>query len=121
MKRIAIAVENNNGLDSSISGHFGQCSEYLVVEVEDNSIAKEYFVKNPYFGQHGACVIPGFIKEQAADVMIAGGMGAKAAQLFSEYGIEVITGASGVARDALNSYLEGNLKGFEPCTEHSGC
>ena len=118
MKRIALAIEDNNGLESSISSHFGRCREYLLIDVEEGQVVAESVVANPFFGQHGACSVPGFIREQEAHVMIAGGMGMKALNLFEQYGIEVITGASGKAGDALNAYLAGTLKGFVACKEH---
>jgi predicted Fe-Mo cluster-binding NifX family protein len=52
-------------------------------------------------------------------VIISGGMGGGAIEIFNEKGIEVITGASGAAETAVNNYLQGNLKSTgSVCHEH---
>lgn len=55
------------------------------------------------------------IKQQRAEVIIAGGMGPRAIEFFNQLGIEAITGASGRVADVVNSYLKGELKGTKPC------
>ena len=59
-----------------------------------------------------------FIAENNAKVMIAGGMGPRALDLFRQLGIQPITGVSGKVKDVLNNYLAGKLEGAEPCDEH---
>ncbi|MHA1629778.1 MAG: NifB/NifX family molybdenum-iron cluster-binding protein [Candidatus Heimdallarchaeota archaeon] len=44
-------------------------------------------------------------------MIIAGGMGQRAVGFFKEFGIEVITSATGKVKDAVKAYLEGNLTG----------
>jgi predicted Fe-Mo cluster-binding NifX family protein len=53
------------------------------------------------------------------NVIIAGGMGASAVALFGEKGIEVITGATGAAKEAVKKYLAGELQSAgSVCREH---
>ena len=59
--------------------------------------------------------VPNFIKQQGAEVIIAGGMGMRAIEFFNQLGIEAVTGASGRVADVINSYLKGNLQGAGPC------
>jgi predicted Fe-Mo cluster-binding NifX family protein len=61
--------------------------------------------------------VPGFIHQQKANVMLAGGMGRRAIEFFKQFGIESATGVSGTVRDALESYLDGELSGAAPCKE----
>jgi predicted Fe-Mo cluster-binding NifX family protein len=49
--------------------------------------------------------------------MLTGGMGHRAVSFFEQYGIQPVTGASGTVRQALGSYLGGELYGVEPCSE----
>lgn len=63
--------------------------------------------------------MPGFLYEKGVNVIISGGMGGGAIDIFNEKGIEVITGASGDAETAVNSYLQGKLKSTgSVCHEH---
>ena len=121
MKKIALACEDNQGLDGQISQHFGRCPYYLLVDVEGDEIKKKDIVNNPYYENHVPGVVPQFISEQGANVMIAGGMGPRAIDLFSNLGIEVVTGAVGNTGNVLQAYLKGEIRGVEPCKhDHPG-
>jgi predicted Fe-Mo cluster-binding NifX family protein len=117
MKRIALASEDQGGLEGAISAHFGRCPFYTLVDVEGNQILSSEVVRNPHFPNHQPGVIPQFIHTQKANVMIAGGMGPKAIDFFHQFGIDVVTGAQGRARDVVEAYLRGEISGIIPC-EH---
>jgi predicted Fe-Mo cluster-binding NifX family protein len=117
MKRIALASENQGGLEGAISAHFGRCPFYTLVDVEGNQILSSEVVRNPHFPNHQPGVIPQFIQSQKANVMIAGGMGPKAIDFFHQFGIDVVTGAQGRVRDVVEAYLRGEISGIIPC-EH---
>ena len=116
--RIAVSSEDNSGLDSTVSAHFGRCPFYILVDVEDGRVLETQAVANPYYDSHVPGAVPQFIREQGADVMIAGGMGARAVQLFQQFGVEAVTGAQGTVRQALEGYLDGSLGGSTPCVRH---
>lgn len=121
MKKIALACEDNKGLNGQISQHFGRCPSYLIVDVEGNEIKKSDIISNPYYENHIPGVVPKFISEQGASVMIAGGMGPRAIDMFSNFGIEVVTGAIGNVGNVLKAYLQGEISGVEPCKhDHPG-
>ena len=66
-------------------------------------------------------MVPKFISEQGTNVMIAGGMGPRAIDMFSNFGIEVVTGAIGNVGNVLKAYLQGEISGVEPCKhDHPG-
>jgi predicted Fe-Mo cluster-binding NifX family protein len=117
MKRIALACEDNQGLSGQMSQHFGRCPYYLIVDVEGDEIKKTDSVNNPYYNNHVPGMVPQFINEQAVNVMIAGGMGPRAIDMFSNLGMEVVTGAIGNVGNVLQAYLRGEISGVEPC-EH---
>jgi predicted Fe-Mo cluster-binding NifX family protein len=48
-------------------------------------------------------------------VIIAGGMGQRAVGFFNEFEIEAVTGASGKVEAVVEAYLNGSLKGNDPC------
>ena len=116
IRKIAIASEDHMGLNSKVSAHFGRCPYYTLVEVENGEIKKVSNVENPYYVSHGQPGdAPNFIKQQGADVIIAGGMGPRAIDFFNQLGIEAVTGASGRVADVIESYLKGDIKGTKPC------
>jgi predicted Fe-Mo cluster-binding NifX family protein len=117
MKRIALACEDNQGLSGQMSQHFGRCPYYLIVDVEGDEIKRTDSVNNPYYNNHVPGKVPQFINEQGVNVMIAGGMGPRAIDMFTNLGIEVVTGAIGNVGNVLQAYLRGEISGVEPC-EH---
>ncbi len=115
-KRIAVAAENDQGLDATVSAHFGRCPYYTIVDVENGQITISFKVENPYFNAHGdPGLVPAFIRDQKADVIIAGGMGPMAVNFFNQFNIEVVTGASGKIKDVVDGYLQGTVSGSAPC------
>ncbi len=102
-----IAVPVDNGV---VSGHFGHAKKFLFFEVDgsDNRIASSVEKTPP---PHEEGVIPEWLRKEGADLLITGGLGAKARELFGKFGIEVVTGAppedpAGV----VGLYLEGSLR-----------
>jgi len=121
--RIAITSESTAGLESPVSYHFGRCPYYTIVEVEDGQVTKGLVVPNTGAAGHSAGELPALIKQYGVNVLLTGGMGRRAVDFFTQYGIEVVTGAKGTVRDALDLYFSGQLRGYSPCEkskEHSG-
>jgi len=121
--RIALSADNDNGLDSVISPHFGRCAFYVFVDLQDRDVKAVTVEPNPFFGQHQPGAVPTFINSRGANVMLTGGMGRRAVVFFEQFGIEAVTGASGTVRHALEQYLGGQLQGAVPCdvsTAHGG-
>lgn len=85
MKR-TFAVPTLNG---KCCAHFGQCHSFALVEVEDG-VADEVRYLDPPNHQPGS--FPRFLAEQGVDVVLAGGMGLMAQNLFRENNIEVHMG-----------------------------
>ena len=115
--RIAISAEDENGLESVVSPHFGRCPYYILVDVEGQKVKAIQSVGNPHYGHHAPGQVPGFIHGQGVNVMVTGGMGRRAIGFFEQYSIKAVTGASGTVRYALECYLGGRLRGVEPCRE----
>ncbi len=115
--RIAISADNNQGLDSVVSPHFGRCPYFVLVDLEGRKVREVQNIANPFYGNHRPGQVPGFIHQQGADVMLTGGMGGRAIAFFQQYGVEAVTGAYGTVRTALEQYLGGELSGAAPCAE----
>ena len=115
--RIAVSADDNNGLDSVVSPHFGRCPYYVLIDLDGREVNQVNTIANPYYAHHQPGQVPGFINNQKADVMLTGGMGRRAIASFQQYGTQAVTGASGTVRRALEQYLGGELQGAEPCRE----
>lgn len=99
--RIAVAMEGNQ-----VASHFGHCTEFLLVDVADGQLKKEVLVPNP---GHQPGFPPRYLGELGVTHVIAGGMGARAQELFAARGISPIIGAQGTAREVLGAFLTGRL------------
>lgn len=100
--KIAIPLANGK-----LTAHFGHCQEFALVEVEGNEIMKKETLVPP---PHEPGVLPSWLHQLGADVIIAGGMGQRAVGLFDEKGIKVITGAPELDPEALvSNYLDNML------------
>jgi predicted Fe-Mo cluster-binding NifX family protein len=116
--KVAVSAENNNGLQSRVSAHFGRCPYFIMVEVEDGQIQDVSAVENPFYAAHAAGQVPSFIHGQHADAILAGGMGRRAMAMFEEMGIDPVCGVPGTVGPAVQAYLAGTLAGGAPCAEH---
>lgn len=118
--KIAIATDDNMGVDAVLSHHFGRCPYYIVVDVDDKEIKNVEAVKNPFYESHGQTgEVPTFIQSLGADVIISGGMGPKAISFFQQLGIQALTGASGIVGDVIKNYMSGQIDGAVPCSDDS--
>ena len=115
--RIAVSADSRKGLDSIVSPHFGRCSHFVLVELDNHDVKDVREVDNPFYGHHEPGQVPGFINSLGANVMLTGGMGGRAITFFQQYGIEGVTGAYGTVRQSVESYLGGQLQGAEACKE----
>ncbi len=109
--RVAIASDGQ-----LVSEHFGHCQGFTIYEVEDSLRVKKEFVDNP---GHKPGYLPVFLKENNVDIIISGGMGSSAQNLFEQNGIEVIVGTSGLCDDVIGLYIDGSIKSTgSVCNEH---
>lgn len=102
MIKIAVASEQN-----SVAGHFGHCSNFNIFETEDGKIVKKESVPNP---GHKPGFLPNFLNDLGVKVVISGGMGGGAVDIFKSHNIETVIGATGDAEEAVKAYLKGELK-----------
>ncbi len=104
MERI-IAVPVTAGV---VSAHFGHCEQFYFVQTNEAEITKEWFVTPPV---HEPGLYPKWVKEQGAVIVIAGGMGQKAVNLFDAQNISTYTGAQSQAPKAIvEAFLSSTLQ-----------
>ena len=111
MIKIAVASEKEK-----VTEHFGHCQNFNLFETENDRIVKSESIPNP---GHRPGFLPNYLNDIGVNVIISGGMGGGAIEIFNEKGIEVIVGAAGDAKIAAEAYLEGALKSSgSVCHEH---
>lgn len=115
--KIGIPVDENKGLDSRLSEHFGRTPFYVFVDVDNGAITKHEQVKNP-FEQHSPGQIPAWVHENGVKLMIVQGIGTRAISFFNEFGIQVIKGNCELAGDCVKEYLAGNTLDEDPACNH---
>ena len=93
-----------------VSGHFGRCPEFTLVDIEDGKVKDKEVIGNP--GHHPG-FLPQFLKEKGVGYIIAGGMGMRAKELFKQAEIEPILGIEGKIQDIIDRLLAGKLEGGE--------
>lgn len=111
--KIAIPVA-----DGELCMHFGHCEQFALIEVdaENKTVVKTEMATPP---PHEPGVLPRWLHEQGADVIIAGGMGQRAQAVFAHNGIKVVVGAAGGGPEAIASqYLSGALVTGQNVCDH---
>ena len=110
-----IAIPLANGL---LAMHFGHCEQFALVDVDET--------KRQHLGMvlltppaHEPGLLPRWLHEQGAEVVIAGGMGQRAQQLFSEKGIRVVYGVrSDTPETIVKAVLDGTVVPGENLCDH---
>lgn len=109
--KIAVASDK-----SRVAGHFGHCEGFHIFHIESNDIIKVEIIANP---GHRPGFLPNFLNDAGVNVVISGGLGGGAIDIFSEKGIKVVTGASGSSEEVVRAYINGDLKSaVTVCKEH---
>ncbi len=104
--------------DGKLNLHFGHCRAFSLIDVDlqTKQIVQSTEIPAP---KHEPGVLPRFLGEQGVNMIIAGGMGMSAQNLFMAQGIEVIIGAPAKTPEELVAdYLTGSLVSGENVCDH---
>ncbi|MDD5217157.1 MAG: NifB/NifX family molybdenum-iron cluster-binding protein [Candidatus Omnitrophica bacterium] len=119
MGRIGITLDDDRGLESDVSQHFGQCQFFCIVDMDGETIKSSQVVPNKAQHGGGGCRAVDELLRHKINYVIAGGMGMGAQEKFAAAGVKIF-GYAGKAKDALNDFLKNTLGGLEACREHEG-
>jgi len=101
-----------------LAEHFGHCEQFALIEADPASkqTANQTRVVPP---PHEPGLLPRWLHQQGVQVIIAGGMGRRALDLFAQNGIAVHAGASGeTPENVVQAFLNGTLSGGTPTCGH---
>ncbi|NLC70350.1 MAG: ATPase [Desulfuromonadaceae bacterium] len=103
--KIAIPLANGK-----LSMHFGHCEKFALLEVDPASqrVLNREDIESP---PHEPGMLPPWLAERGATVIVAGGMGQRAQALFTQKGIQVLVGAPAETPENIAAaYLAGTLQ-----------
>jgi len=106
---------HKGGLDDFVCEHFGRAETFTIYDTETGEVK---VIKNTseHFGGFGRP--PEIIMDLGVDVVICGGIGARAIALFKSFGVKIYMGATGTVKDAIDQFLAGKLVEAD---EEMGC
>jgi predicted Fe-Mo cluster-binding NifX family protein len=111
--RIAVPLESG-----VLATHFGHCREFALVDVdqETKTIQSNTTMEAP---KHEPGLLPRWLSEKGASIVIAGGMGQRAKMLFAEHDITVLTGAPAKGpQEIVEEYLADSLETGDNACDH---
>jgi len=86
---LAVPSANPGGLEAEISGHFGHCDLFTLINIQSGTIASVDTVANVEHGA-GGCVGPvTLLQSKGVGTLVVGGMGARPMQACADAGIAV--------------------------------
>ncbi len=108
-----IAIPTANG---KLAMHFGHCEKFTIVNVKNNKVVS---IDDAVPPPHEPDVLPKWLGEQNVNVIIAGGMGIRAQNLFETNNIKVIVGAPADSVDNLvAAFLDNSLETGDNACNH---
>jgi len=95
------------GLDGlNVAGHFGQCNDFRIVEVENNVVINQEDIHDEV---HVHQARPQFLKDKGVDVLIMNTMGKGAYNRLLALNIQCVSAENKTVNDALEAYLNKTL------------
>jgi len=102
-----IAVSSTGGsLNAQVSPTFGRCAYFVIV---DSETMKFEIMQNPAEGMMGGAGPEAArqINDRGCRVVLTGSVGPNAQTALKQYGIEIVEGAKGTVKEAVDNYLQG--------------
>jgi predicted Fe-Mo cluster-binding NifX family protein len=103
--------------DGKLSDHFGHCEQFVVATIVNGKVVNEELLTPPAH-EYGA--YPKFLIGQALDVVIVGGIGRSAVEIFEKNGVKVISGVMNMnVQSMIADYIKGELISSGSSCNHS--
>jgi predicted Fe-Mo cluster-binding NifX family protein len=121
--KVGFAVQDNEGVESEIYGHFGSAPAFIIVDTERKEVL---MVNNKDLHHvHGACNPIMALNGKSVDAMIVGGIGAGALTKLNALGIRVYGAGALTVKENLALLSENKLQElsvYNSCRTHQeGC
>ena len=118
--RIVVPINEDEGIDSKLSEHFGRAPFFAVFELDkDGKMLNQKAVPNEseHFG--GTGFPPDRILQLKPDVVITFGMGPRALSQFQEAKVAVLRANSDTVNSIISSYIKDELEELTEGCHHA--
>lgn len=111
---LAVPSNNPGGLTANISGHFGHCDLFTLVNIEEGKVAAVDTIANVEHGA-GGCVAPvNLLRDKGVEAIVVGGLGARPMQACAAAGITVYYADQSTSLSKVEEAVSGILAGKFP-------
>ena len=107
-----VAISTDMGY---VSAHFGRCASYTIVDIEEGNVVNREEIPNP---GHQPGFLPQYLSDRGVSVIIAGGMGPRAQDLFAQKNIESLIGVQGPIDDVITKFIDQEIEAGEDMCGH---
>ena len=108
--KVAFPVQENNGMDSHVFGHFGSAPQFIITDSEKGGIEVS---ENPdKVHQHGQCQPLAALSGRTVDAVVVGGIGVGALNKLNSAGIAIYRAVEGTVAENLELLKSGVLPLF---------
>ena len=120
--RIAIPINENNGLESKVFAHFGSAPLFMVFDTDSQE--QEIIDNQNANHQHGMCHPMAQLSTKEINCVVCGGMGVRAVQKLNEAGIKAykMSTDDGTVKDIISQLSANNLTEItvdDACQNHN--
>ncbi len=120
---ICIPIEKNEGLDSKVYGHFGSAPFFAIFNTQSQGL--EIINNGDMNHAHGQCNPIGALAGRSVDILVTGGIGARAIERLGSMGIRVcLKSSEETVSDVIKSHESNSLREIQPgqgCSHHHSC
>jgi predicted Fe-Mo cluster-binding NifX family protein len=118
--RIAIPVEDANGLNARLSQHFGRAPYFAVVELDENGkVFSLQTVPNKSGHLGGVGQPPEIIMRLRSDAVVTYDMGFRALNIFQSANVAVLQTNKDFVKDVIEAYNRGELVELTEGCQHA--
>ena len=104
---ICIPTQENRGLDSGAFAHFGSAPAFIIHNTETGET--RFRENNNQHHAHGSCNPGRTLMGESVDVVITGGMGARAVEMLNAMGIKVYLATTGTIQSNVEALKKQEL------------
>lgn len=105
--KVAVSSSGRD-LTAQLDPRFGRCRYFLIIDTQDMSF-ETIINENAALGGGAGIQSAQFVTSKGAKAVITGNCGPNAMQTFSAAGVQVYVGQSGIIKDIVKSYKNGEL------------
>ncbi len=120
--KLCFPVENDNGMDSMVYGHFGSAPMFLTYNSETKELDRINNRDQDHV--HGMCSPIQALNGNIVDAIVVGGIGAGAIKKLNTMGIKVFQADENTIQyniELFNNNSLPEIKINDACNQHGGC